>query len=253
MGYPDKKAAVVYFANGMEGLSIAKDVMGMFISKDQPSLDYLGYDSVESVDIDIFSRALKSPVAEALTPYFVPGSTIVDTNKVAIGIINYLGNRFMELHEYDKSIDFFNAGIRANPTLGKLYGGLGESYLRLGRRAEAIVAFEKAASIDTAVKAYGKLINKLRHIAPAAQEGKKLITFKLPEYMYARTVSLAGSFNDWNDVTEPMTWENGAWTITIPLRKGSYKYKFVVDGVWLTDVRNPKFSKDSFDSELTVE
>jgi hypothetical protein len=49
-----------------------------------------------------------------------------------------------------------------------------------------------------------------------------------------------------------MHWMNGAWETTIQLAPGTYRYKFVVDGVWITDPNNPAFNKDSFDSILEV-
>jgi hypothetical protein len=49
-----------------------------------------------------------------------------------------------------------------------------------------------------------------------------------------------------------MHWINGAWETTIQLTPGTYRYKFVVDGVWITDPKNPNFNKDSFDSILEV-
>ena len=77
--------------------------------------------------------------------------------------------------------------------------------------------------------------------------------FRLPDYANAHHVSLAGSFNNWNDLVEPMHWENGAWITSVPLAAGKYRYKFVIDGVWVNDTRNPKFVPGTFDSELVVE
>jgi hypothetical protein len=45
---------------------------------------------------------------------------------------------------------------------------------------------------------------------------------------------------------------NGERETTMQLALGTYRYKFVVDGVWLTDPKNPNFNKDSFDSILEV-
>ena len=49
----------------------------------------------------------------------------------------------------------------------------------------------------------------------------------------AKTVSLAGSFNEWKPETTPMErQENGEWTVSLKLPPGCYEYKFVVDGDW---------------------
>ncbi|NQT26506.1 alpha amylase N-terminal ig-like domain-containing protein [candidate division KSB1 bacterium] len=51
------------------------------------------------------------------------------------------------------------------------------------------------------------------------------------------TVTLAGTFNDWNDSKNPMQDldGDGVWETTLLLTPDRYLYKFVVDGSWLTD------------------
>jgi pullulanase len=45
------------------------------------------------------------------------------------------------------------------------------------------------------------------------------------------SVSLAGSFNEWSTTTHAMTQQaNGSWRTTIPLARGTYQYKFVMNG-----------------------
>jgi hypothetical protein len=53
----------------------------------------------------------------------------------------------------------------------------------------------------------------------------------------ARTVQVAGDFNGWNpSQTSLQQLPSGAWTVTLPLEPGRYKYKFVVDGsTWIDD------------------
>jgi 1,4-alpha-glucan branching enzyme len=50
-------------------------------------------------------------------------------------------------------------------------------------------------------------------------------------------VALVGDFNDWNpDATLLVPAGPSAWTVTIPLRPGRYRYTFVVDGSrWVAD------------------
>ena len=49
----------------------------------------------------------------------------------------------------------------------------------------------------------------------------------------AKTVFLAGSFNEWNREATPMQrQEGGGWSISLKLPTGRYEYKFVVDGDW---------------------
>jgi 1,4-alpha-glucan branching enzyme len=50
-------------------------------------------------------------------------------------------------------------------------------------------------------------------------------------------VFLTGSFNDWNPTALEMVDAkgDGTFTATLTLPAGTYEYKFVVDGAWLTD------------------
>jgi hypothetical protein len=55
----------------------------------------------------------------------------------------------------------------------------------------------------------------------------------------AQQVYLVGDFNNWNPTVEPMEKEGDTFTISLFLVEGSYRYKFVVDGVWTVDPDNP--------------
>lgn len=56
----------------------------------------------------------------------------------------------------------------------------------------------------------------------------------------ARAVFLAGEMNDWQADTLPMVKdEQGLWQLTVYLAPGRWSYKFVEDGLWLSDAGNP--------------
>ncbi|HEX8091572.1 MAG TPA: hypothetical protein VF762_22150 [Blastocatellia bacterium] len=83
----------------------------------------------------------------------------------------------------------------------------------------------------------------------AAVEAKKLAlpppsvkgntTFKLKGHPNARIVALAGTFNGWNQSQTLFAREGDEWVCRIDLLPGRYTYKFVVDGIWMTDPSNP--------------
>jgi 1,4-alpha-glucan branching enzyme len=67
-------------------------------------------------------------------------------------------------------------------------------------------------------------------LAPIAQSQDTVLA------CYADTavaVFLAGSFNDWSPTATPMKKDvDGDWIASLPLARGRYEYKFVVDGEW---------------------
>lgn len=49
----------------------------------------------------------------------------------------------------------------------------------------------------------------------------------------ARSVFVAGTFNDWNPGTLPLDRKkDGHWRTTVPLPPGHQEFKFIVDGEW---------------------
>lgn len=64
---------------------------------------------------------------------------------------------------------------------------------------------------------------------------KKRVTFTViaPE---AEHVVLSGTFNNWSENADPMKKdETGTWKKIKMLPKGTYEYKFIVDGTWTCD------------------
>ena len=72
------------------------------------------------------------------------------------------------------------------------------------------------------------------------------VKFNLAGYANAKKVILAGSFNGWNEHKEQMVLKNGVWTSTLDLPGGKQTYKFIIDGKWITDPKNPLTEDDGY-------
>jgi beta-lactamase regulating signal transducer with metallopeptidase domain len=66
------------------------------------------------------------------------------------------------------------------------------------------------------------------------------VTFRLRGFANARVVAVAGEFNNWNQSQFLFAREGGEWVCRVNLPAGTYQYKFIVDGDWLTDPSNPR-------------
>jgi len=56
----------------------------------------------------------------------------------------------------------------------------------------------------------------------------------------ADNVMVAGSFTEWQNGALAMTkGEDGIWSLLVTLAPGNYEYKFIADGNWLKDEKNP--------------
>ena len=69
-------------------------------------------------------------------------------------------------------------------------------------------------------------------------------TFRLKGHQGAKVVALAGTFNNWESSTTLFARVEDEWLSRIDLASGTYQYKFVVDGQWITDPSNPDTKKD---------
>jgi hypothetical protein len=71
----------------------------------------------------------------------------------------------------------------------------------------------------------------------------------------AYSVSLAGTFNNWDSQALGMTKdEEGTWRVVVDLPPGRYEYKFVVNGSdWMADPDNPKVVGDYGNSEIELD
>ncbi|HAH23834.1 MAG TPA: hypothetical protein DCL77_08765 [Prolixibacteraceae bacterium] len=76
--------------------------------------------------------------------------------------------------------------------------------------------------------------------------------FELNKYPDARTVILAGSFNNWNEDGYKMVKEGGKWIWPIYLQPGKYTYKFIVDGTWILDPADKLYDQNEYGTNNSV-
>lgn len=69
-------------------------------------------------------------------------------------------------------------------------------------------------------------------------------TFTLAGHTNAEAVAIYGSFNDWIQTKNYCAREGDGWVCRIDLAPGKYTYRFLVDGVGLTDPTNPATEDD---------
>lgn len=68
-------------------------------------------------------------------------------------------------------------------------------------------------------------------------EGNALFTIK--GYENAKNVQLIGTFNNWNLFGTSLYKTKNGWECRIPLEKGTYLYKFYIDGDFIADPKTP--------------
>ncbi len=86
-------------------------------------------------------------------------------------------------------------------------------------------------------------------------DGKVIFSAMYPR---AQSVQIAGDFNNWNPQATPLekVSDNGNWQIQLPIDRGRYRYRLVVDGQWQQDPYNESIEMNpygEFNSILNVQ
>lgn len=96
-----------------------------------------------------------------------------------------------------------------------------------------------------------------RPVAPKAAHAaqrpvEKPVEFSLDQPQ-ARSVAVAGTFNDWEGNRTPLRLDSeGTWKATVWLPAGRYEYRFVVDGQWISDPGARESVQNTFGSTNSV-
>ncbi|HWQ92516.1 MAG TPA: isoamylase early set domain-containing protein [Clostridia bacterium] len=70
---------------------------------------------------------------------------------------------------------------------------------------------------------------------------------------HAKSVCIAGTFNDWHPKLTPMvTSGSGQWSQELALSPGIYEYQYVVDGRWINDPQAVKSTPNPFGGRNSV-
>ncbi len=77
-------------------------------------------------------------------------------------------------------------------------------------------------------------------------------TFVLKGYNNSPEVRLAGDFNNWNPTGYTMAHEGNEWRISMRLKPGKYRYKFVAGGRWILDPGNKQREQNEYSTGNSV-
>ena len=87
---------------------------------------------------------------------------------------------------------------------------------------------------------------KLEEFYGVKQIGEEVVFHA--KFSGAKKVLIAGDFNNWAPVSTPMqpSGRPGEWRMRLPLSRGRYRYRLVVDGKWMTDPNNQYVEANQF-------
>jgi 1,4-alpha-glucan branching enzyme len=77
-------------------------------------------------------------------------------------------------------------------------------------------------------------------------------TFRLKGYEKAKSVYLAGDFNDWKPSAIAMKRVGDEWVFSVHLAVGKHRYKFIVDNKWIIDPSNKLWEQNEYGTGNSV-
>jgi hypothetical protein len=77
-------------------------------------------------------------------------------------------------------------------------------------------------------------------------------TFRLAKFADAKSVYIAGDFNNWKPRQLAMKKEGDEWVFPLHLFAGKVRYKFIVDGNWILDPANKQWEQNEYKTGNSV-
>jgi CubicO group peptidase (beta-lactamase class C family) len=230
VAYKKEKTGVVYFANSYNGLSIIKEITALTTGGDQLAVDYLDYDRYNEPAMLFMKNIPSKGVSKAIQPYLNSAGKL----NIEEGKMNDIGYQLLRSKKVKEAKEVFKLNVEAYPQSANVYDSYGEALLANGEFKLAADNYLKSYELNPKNEGAKQLADRL--LTPQSQNGNT--TIRLKGYPDAKLVTLAGSFNKWNNLHTFFYRKGDEWIAKLDLPPGQYQYKIVVDGEWILDPGN---------------
>src|SRR5262245_18358969 len=147
VAFEQQKLGVVFFANSVTGLSIAREIVDLAVGGEQPALAWLKYESYKSPGRVLLKNILAKGADAALVEYRqwrqgrAPGE-VVNENQV-----NRIGYDLLSAKRIKDAIEVFKLNVADYPQSSNSYDSLGEACMVNGDRELAIKNYERSVEL----------------------------------------------------------------------------------------------------------
>ncbi|NER15079.1 serine hydrolase [Leptobacterium flavescens] len=233
MIYPDKNEGMVFFVNSYKGLRILPKLVDYLFKDTIPEFDMLKNSMRTRADEKLMLSILKNGYEEGAKAFFFPNSTQINTSLINEGQLSFVAMQLKWRKKFAEEKSLLKAIALAYPKSFRAQKSYAAHCIRHGYKEEGIEYYKKALTIDPENK---DILNTIHLLTSDKLTGN--VTFVFSDYLWASSVSVIGSFNNWSSSSTPLLKKNGVWTTTIQLEPGNYSYQFMVDGYPLLDPKN---------------
>jgi CubicO group peptidase (beta-lactamase class C family) len=154
------KNAVVYFADGANGLSFTKEILDDAIGGDHPALKHLDYDRYNSPGRTLLKSAMANGAAQALKDYNQQRKNTNDT--ISEQKINEIGYVFVNMKKFDDAVAIFEQNTIDFPQSWNAWDSFAEVYMDKGNKDLAIKYYEKSLQLNPDNKNGAEQLKKLK-------------------------------------------------------------------------------------------
>lgn len=142
------KNAIVYFANGTNGLSFTKEILDDAIGGTHPAIEYLDYARYDNDPARMLLKSIiESGAAESLKNYQErrkqPNAKTIPGYR-----INTIGYVLLRMKKIDDAIEVFKLNTIDFPDSANFWDSLAEGYLTKGEKESAIKFYEKSLQLN---------------------------------------------------------------------------------------------------------
>jgi len=149
--------AVVFFANGYNGLAIAPAIVHEALGGDHPAFRWIKYDAYDSPNVRFIHDTVHNG-AQTLSTY----APQLKDNTISEETINSAGYFLLRQKKYDDAIAVFNRCIELHPNSANAFNNLGETYAETGQTELAIKNYQRALELDPTRNDARAALDKLR-------------------------------------------------------------------------------------------
>jgi CubicO group peptidase (beta-lactamase class C family) len=158
-----QRCGLVYFANSVSGLSIAKEIAGL-VSGTHPSIAWIAYDRYTAPVLVLWRRIGRTLRSSGAAAAIVEYRQLESARAPGIseGLLNGAGYLLLSRGDLAGAILVFKENARAYPSSANVYDSLGDAYLAARQDTAARDAYARSAVIDPANSHARRLADSLR-------------------------------------------------------------------------------------------
>jgi CubicO group peptidase (beta-lactamase class C family) len=156
-----KRNAIVFFANGANGLSFIDEILEDSVGGAHPGAKRLNYERYDSPSRSLLKAIIEKGATEPLRNYQAARRQNPALN-IAEAEINSIGYRLLELKKVDDAILVFTQNTTDFPKSWNAWDSLAEAYMTRGDNETAIKYYEKSLELDPNNKNAVQQLKKLK-------------------------------------------------------------------------------------------